>query len=40
MSGDGPRDDPIGILAVRNSKLPTLSVRDIGAGLILPRAEN
>lgn len=36
VRGDGPRDVPM-ILAVRNSKLPTLSARDIDAGDIRPR---
>lgn len=39
VSGDGPRDDPSPtMLAVRNSRLPTLSARDIVAGLMRPRA--
>lgn len=37
VSGDGPLDDPIPMLAVRNSRLPTLSARDIVDGLIRPR---
>lgn len=37
VRGDGPLDDPMPILAVRNSKLPTLSARDIVDGLIRPR---
>lgn len=37
VNGDGPRDDPIPPIAVRNSKLPILSARDIGEGLIRPR---
>lgn len=37
VNGDGPLDEPIPILAVRNSKLPTLSARDILEGLIRPR---
>lgn len=37
VNGDGPRDDPKPMLAVRNSKLPTLSARDIFDGLIRPR---
>lgn len=39
VSGDGPRDDPIPPIAVRNSKLPILSARFIaGDGLMRPRA--
>lgn len=37
VNGDGPRDDPIPMLAVRNSRLPTLSALDIVDGLIRPR---
>lgn len=37
VSGDGPRDDPNPMLAVLNSKLPTLSARDILDGLTRPR---
>lgn len=37
VNGEGPLDEPIPILAVRNSKLPTLSARDIFDGLIRPR---
>lgn len=37
VSGDGPRDEPNPMLAVRNSKLPTLSARDIFDGLTRPR---
>lgn len=37
VNGDGPRDEPNPILAVRNSKLPTLSARDIFDGLTRPR---
>lgn len=37
VNGDGPRDEPKPMLAVRNSKLPTLSARDIFDGLIRPR---
>lgn len=39
VSGDGPRDDPNAMLAVRNSKLPTLSALEMDdvVGLILPR---
>lgn len=37
VRGDGPLDDPIPMLAVRNSKLPTLSARDIVDGLTRPR---
>lgn len=37
VSGDGPRDDPMPMLAVRNSKLPTLSAREIVDGLMRPR---
>lgn len=36
VNGDGPRDVP-NILAVRNSKLPTLSALVIDAGLMRPR---
>jgi hypothetical protein len=39
VNGDGPRDEPMATPAVLNSKLPTLSARDIDAGLIRPRAE-
>lgn len=39
VSGDGPRDDPMPPIAVRNSKLPILSARFIaGDGLMRPRA--
>lgn len=38
VKGDGPLDIPTETLAVRNSKLPTLSVLDIVAGLMCPRA--
>lgn len=37
VKGDGPRDEPNAMLAVRNSKLPTLSALEIFDGLILPR---
>ena len=37
VNGDGPLDEPYPMLAVRNSKLPTLSARDIVDGLIRPR---
>lgn len=37
VSGDGPRDEPKPMLAVRNSRLPTLSARDILDGLTRPR---
>lgn len=37
VSGDGPRDDPIPMLAVRNSRLPTLSALDMVDGLTRPR---
>lgn len=37
VSGDGPREEPKPMLAVRNSKLPTLSARDIFDGLTRPR---
>lgn len=37
VNGDGPRDDPKPMLAVRNSKLPTLSARDMLDGLTRPR---
>lgn len=37
VNGDGPRDEPYAMLAVRNSKLPTLSARDIVVGLMRPR---
>lgn len=37
VNGDGPRDEPIPtILAVRNSRLPTLSAREIDIGLMRP----
>lgn len=39
MSGDGPREEPTPTPAVRNSRLATLSARDIVAGDILPRDE-
>ena len=39
VRGDGPREDPTGTPAVRNSKLPTLSALDMADGLILPRGE-
>ncbi|KYM99213.1 hypothetical protein ALC62_10035 [Cyphomyrmex costatus] len=39
VSGDGPREDPTPTPAVRNSKLATLSARDIVAGDILPRGD-
>lgn len=39
VSGDGPRDEPTPTPAVRNSKLATLSARDIVAGDILPRGD-
>lgn len=39
VRGDGPRETPTGTQAVRNSKLPTLSVLEIVAGLILPRGD-
>lgn len=38
VNGEGPLDDPIPTLGLRNSKLPTLSARAIcDAGLIRPR---
>lgn len=37
VSGDGPREDPTPTPAVRNSKLATLSAREIVAGDIRPR---
>lgn len=37
ISGDGPRDDPNPMLNVRNSRLPTLSARDMFDGLMRPR---
>lgn len=37
VRGDGPRDDPTATPAARNSRLATLSARDIVAGDILPR---
>lgn len=39
VNGDGPRDEPKPMLAVRNSRLPTLSALAIGVvlGLIRPR---
>lgn len=37
VNGDGPREEPNAILAVRNSKLPTLSARGIVVGLMRPR---
>lgn len=37
VNGDGPRDDPIPMLAVRNSRLPTLSAREMVDGLMRPR---
>lgn len=37
VSGDGPRDEPKPMLAVRNSRLFTLSARDIFDGLTRPR---
>lgn len=37
VNGDGPRDEPKPMLAVLNSKLPTLSARDILDGLVRPR---
>lgn len=37
VNGDGPRDDPKAMLAVRNSKLPILSAREIFDGLTRPR---
>lgn len=37
VSGEGPRDDPIPHVAVRNSKLLMLSARFIEEGLIRPR---
>jgi len=39
VSGDGPREDPTPTPAVRNSRLATLSARDIVAGDILPRGD-
>lgn len=39
VNGDGPRDEPTPTPAVRNSRLATLSARDIVAGDILPRGE-
>lgn len=36
VNGDGPLDTPTGTHAVRNSKLPTLSAREIVAGLMWP----
>lgn len=39
VSGDGPREEPTPTPAVRNSRLATLSARDIVAGDILPRDE-
>lgn len=36
VRGDGPRE-PYAILWVRNSKLPTLSAREMLDGLIRPR---
>ena len=36
VNGDGPRDEPTPTPAVRNSKLATLSAREIVAGDILP----
>uniref|UniRef100_A0A182LY45 Uncharacterized protein n=1 Tax=Anopheles culicifacies TaxID=139723 RepID=A0A182LY45_9DIPT len=39
VNGDGPREDPIPTLGLRNSKLPTLSARAIcDAGLTRSRA--
>lgn len=37
VNGDGPRDEPNPMLAVRNSRLFTLSARDILDGLTRPR---
>lgn len=38
VNGEGPRDDPMPTLGLRNSKLPTLSALAIcEAGLIRPR---
>lgn len=39
MSGDGPLEEPTPTPAVRNSRLATLSARDMVAGDILPRDE-
>lgn len=39
VSGDGPLDAPK-MLAVRNSRLPTLSALEIDAGLVRPLAAN
>lgn len=39
VSGDGPREEPTPTPAVRNSRLATLSARDIVAGDILPRGD-
>jgi len=39
VSGDGPREEPTPTPAVRNSRLATLSARDIVAGDIRPRGE-
>lgn len=36
VRGDGPREDPRGTPAVRNSRLPTLSALAIGDGLMRP----
>lgn len=37
VNGEGPRDEPMPMLAVRNSKLPTLSALEMVDGLMRPR---
>lgn len=39
VNGEGPLDEPTPTPAVRNSKLATLSAREIVAGDILPRGD-